>query len=492
LIVVFICQLQLQLGGPLQCSHPTSFNQNMPQMKTSILVLLLMTPITLFAETVSPTDKPNIIVILADDLGYHDLGFQGSQRIKTPHLDQLAAGGTIFTDAHTTASVCSPSRAGFMTGRYQQRFGHEANVPPPAHGMDTSEYTLGQAFQSLGYSTFLVGKWHLGDPDRCYPTRRGFDEFWGLREGSRRYWYDESKSDKLGSPHAIEHNGEQVKFEGFLTDRFTDEAIRMAKSSKNPFFLFLSYTAPHAPLEAEKADLDRANQDAYVALVQNMDDNIGRLIASLEEQGIRDNTLIWFFSDNGGVCASASNVPLNGKKGIKFEGGQRVPFIANWPNHVPAGKTFHGLTSTMDIFPTSFKLAGGKTTPRPLDGVDLMPFLTKEATTPPHQNLFWKKLEGSAVRSGNWKMIQSEGLPPMLYNLQADLSEYKNLADQRPNKVKELQSLYQEWDKQTVPAQWGEAARYVEIRRDEYIRFRDSDGPLKLNGPRNKKNKKTK
>ncbi len=464
----------------------------MPLVKTAILALFLITPIPLLAEANEPEGKPNVIVILADDLGYHDLGFQGAQNIKTPNLDQLAAGGTIFTDAHTTASVCSPSRAGFMTGRYQQRFGHEANVPPPEHGMDTSEYTMGQAFQSLGYSTFLVGKWHLGDPDRCYPTRRGFDEFWGLREGSRRYWYDESKSDKQGDPHAIEHNGKQVKFEGFLTDRFTDEAIRMAKSAKNPFFLFLSYTAPHAPLEAEQADLDRANQDAYVALVQNMDDNIGRLIASLEEQEIRDNTLIWFFSDNGGVCASASNVPLNGKKGIKFEGGQRVPFIMNWPGHVPAGKTYNGLTSTMDIFPTSFKLGGGIKTPRPLDGVDLMPFLTGTAAAIPHQNLFWKKLEGSAVRSGNWKMIQTQGLPTMLYNLQTDLSEYKNIAEQHPEKVKELQTLYRVWDKQTVPAQWGEAARYVEVRRNDYIRFRDSGRPLKLNSPRKKKSKKPK
>jgi arylsulfatase A-like enzyme len=164
----------------------------------------------------------------------------------------------------------------------------------------------------------------------------------------------------------------------------------------------------------------------------------------------------------------------------------------NWPYHVPAGKTFHGLTSAMDIFPTSFKLAGGKTTPRPLDGVNLMPFLNNEVTTTPHQNLFWKKLEGSAVRSGNWKMIQTQGLPTMLYNLQNDLSEYKNIAEQHPEKVNELQNLYLNWNKQTVPAQWGEAERYVEIRREDYIRFRDSGRPLKLNSPRKKKNKKTK
>ncbi len=435
-------------------------------------------------------EKPNVIVIMADDLGYNDLGFQGSKHIKTPHLDRLANGGTVFTDAHTSASVCSPSRAGFVTGRYQQRFGHEANVPPRDKGMDTNTYTIGQALQSLGYSTFVVGKWHLGDADRFYPTKRGFDEFWGLREGSRRYWYDEKKSDKPGDPHGIEHNGTQVKFEGFLTDRFTDNAIRMIDETDKPFFMFLSYTAPHGPLEAEKADLDRAhNRDPYVALVQNMDDNIGRLVSHLEQKDLRKDTLIWFLSDNGGVAASASNQPLNGKKGIKFEGGQRIPFFMNWPGHVPAGKKFHGLTSAMDIFPTSFAIAGGEKTPEPFDGVDVMPYVTGRSKGDPHHQLFWKKLEGAAVRQGDWKLIKTEGLPVMLYNLKSDLREYKELSKKRPGKVKELLAAYEKWDKQNVPAQWGEAPIYVGIRKDEYVRFRDSGKQVPLSVPRKKKKK---
>jgi arylsulfatase A-like enzyme len=453
-----------------------------------ILPFLTLAFLTSALTAEDNASKLNIIVILADDLGYHDLGFQGSQRIKTPHLDKLADEGTVFTDAHTTASVCSPSRAGFITGRYQQRFGHEANVPPPEHGMDTNEYTMGQAFQSLGYATFVVGKWHLGDQDIHYPTRRGFDEFWGLREGSRRYWYDPKKSDREGSYHAIEHNGEQVKFEGFLTDRITDNAIRMIDSTDKPFFLYLSFTAPHGPLEAEEADLARAeNRDPYAALVQNMDDNIGRVVQLLEEQNLRENTLIWFFSDNGGTGPTASNVPLNGKKGIKFEGGQRVPFLMNWPGHFPAGKTFDGLTSTMDIFATSFKLAGGKTTPRPLDGVDLMPFLTGETEGSPHHQLFWKKLEGAAVRSGDWKLIRTEGLPIMLYNLEEDLNEYNDLAEGHPEKVKELLTAYEAWNAEMVPAQWGEGEQHVGKRLEEYIRFRDSREPLQLSPPKQKK-----
>jgi arylsulfatase A-like enzyme len=439
---------------------------------------------------VQAADKPNILVILADDLGYHDLGFQGSKRIKTPHLDQLAAGGTVFTDAHTSASVCSPSRAGFITGRYQQRFGHESNVPPPGHGMETNEFTMGQAFQSLGYTTFLVGKWHLGNEDRYYPNRRGFDEFYGLREGSRSYWFN-PKNDKPGSHKGIEHNGKQVKFEGFLTDRFTDQAIRMIGSTDKPFFMFLSYTAPHGPLEAEEADLARADKrDPYAALVQNMDDNIGRVIAHLEKQKLREKTLIWFFSDNGGIGPTASNVPLNGKKGIKFEGGQRVPFVMNWPGRVPAGKTFNGLTSALDIFATSFQAAGGSKTPKPLDGVDLMPYVTGNKSGSPHHQLFWKKLEGSALRVGDWKLIKTAELPVMLYNLKDDQEEYDNLATSHPGKVAELLKIYESWNSETIPAQWSEGERYVEIRRNEYIRFRDSRKPLQLSVPRKKKGKR--
>jgi len=439
---------------------------------------------------IASAERPNVIVILADDLGYNDLGFQGSEWIKTPHLDQLAAGGTVFTDAHTSASVCSPSRAGFITGRYQQRFGHEANVPKPGQGMETSEYTMGQAFQDIGYATFLVGKWHLGNDEKYYPTRRGFDEFWGLREGSRRYWYDPKGSDRPGNSHAIESNGEQIEFDGFLTDRFTDQAMRMIGSADKPFFLFLSYTAPHGPLEAEEADLARAaKRNPYVALVQNMDDNIGRLVSFLDEKELRENTLIWFFSDNGGTASSASNDPLNGMKGIKFEGGQRVPFVMNWPGHVPAGKSFDGLTSAMDIFPTSFKLAGGERVPKPLDGVDIMPYVTGDKSGSPHAILFWKKLEGFAARVGDWKLIKTEGLPIMLYNLNKDLGEYDEIADEHPERVEQILGHYDAWNSETVPPRWGEAEIYVKLRRDKYIRFRDRTEPIPLAAPRKKESK---
>ncbi|NQX91988.1 MAG: sulfatase-like hydrolase/transferase, partial [Flavobacteriales bacterium] len=237
----------------------------------------------------------------------------------------------------------------FITSRYQQRFGHEANVPPPGLGMALDEFTAGQAFKSVGYNTYLIGKWHLGDTEDQYPTNRGFDDFYGLREGSRNYFYNpEHKHDEPGNAHNIEHNGKQIAFKGFLTDRMTDQAIRMAESSRNvPFFMFLSYTAPHAPLQAKPEDLEKANGNPYVALVQNMDKNIGRLLNHLEQIGKRDNTIIWFLSDNGGTVNQACNIPLNGKKGIKFEGGQRIPFILNYPAEVQGGRVFEGTVSSM-------------------------------------------------------------------------------------------------------------------------------------------------
>jgi arylsulfatase A-like enzyme len=430
--------------------------------------------------------KPNVIVIMADDLGYRDLGFQGSPVIKSPHLDALAAGGTIFTDAHVAASVCSPSRAGFMTGRYQQRFGHEGNCPRGKDGMDTSEYTMGQAFKALDYKTYIVGKWHLGNLDEMAPMARGFDQFWGLREGSRSYFY--GKKEKLGNHHSIEENGKHVKFEGFLTDRMTDQAIHMIDSSEGkPFYMFLSYTAPHGPLQATPEDKAKANGNNYHALIQNMDDNIGRLVDHLNESGLRENTVIWFLSDNGGTCGQASNFPLNGKKGVEFEGGQRVPFILNWPGHVPAGKTFSGLTSALDIFPSSINLAGGVKTPKPFDGVDLMPYVTGEKEGSPHHVLYWRKLEQAAIRDGKWKLLRAKGLAPMLYNIGEDPSELNDLANSQPEKVALLLKKITIWENEMIAPLWQEGKVYIGVRKGMNIKFRDAKNVLQTLADKDKK-----
>jgi len=425
----------------------------------------------------------NVLVIMADDLGYHDLSFQGSKHIKTPHIDKLAKDGIFFTDAHTSASVCSPSRAGFITGRYQQRFGHEANCPPEGFGMALDEYTAGQAFQSEGYNTFLLGKWHLGNLDEQYPTQRGFDEFWGLREGSRSYFYN-SKNDVPHNPHAIEHNGKQVHFEGFLTDRITDKAIHLIEANKaEPFFMFLSYTAPHSPLQAKKEDLEKANGDPYVALVQNMDENIGRLMAFLEDTKIKENTIIWFLSDNGGTKNNASNYPLNGKKGILFEGGMRIPFILNLPEKTKI-RTYDKTISTLDILPTSLSMAGIKVNfPKPLDGIDLSPFLFEAKKDNPHPVLFWRKLEMKSIRKENWKLILSEGVLPMLYNLDKDLSERENMAKEKPELVTKLSEEIEQWEDELMLPLWGEDKVYDYVRKYDFIRFRDAKTFIPLEEP---------
>ena len=431
--------------------------------------------------------KPNVIVIMADDLGYRDLGFQGSPVVKTPHLDKLAHGGVIFSDAHAAASVCSPSRAGFITGRYQQRFGHEANCPPNGDGMDTEEFTMGQAFQDLGYQTFLVGKWHLGNTTEQHPNARGFDEFYGLREGSRSYF---CKENEKFTPHSMELNGEHVKFEGFLTDRMTDEAIRLTQSAGDtPFFLFLSYTAPHGPLQATKEDLQEAGGNPYHALIQNMDANIGRFVEDLKSRGKYENTIFWFLSDNGGTVGQASNYPLNGKKGIKLEGGQRVPFVFSWPAKVSEGRIFEGLTSAMDIFPTSYALAGGaKEMPKPLDGVNLWPHLTGETDKAPHEVLFWRKLEAKSVRKGTWKLILSKGLDPMLFDIKEDLGERQNVASKQPEIVSELTKTIETWETELVEPWWGEAKKWEGVRMQNYIDFLEA-GELKTLGELKEKKK---
>lgn len=443
-------------------------------MRLNMKKAQLLIPLFALATTAKAVKQPNIIVIMADDLGYQDLGFQGSKIVKTPNLDKLAHEGVTFTNAHVSASVCSPSRAGFMTGRYQQRFGHEANCPRGKKGMDTSEYTIGQAFKSLDYNTYLLGKWHLGSTEAQYPTARGFDEFWGLREGSRSFFCKKG-GDPVGNPHSIEYNGKHVNFEGHLTDRQTDEAIRMVKENGDkPFFMFLSYTAPHAPLQVTPEDLKKANGNPYHALIQNMDDNIGRFLATLKTQGIRKNTMIWFLSDNGGTVGHASNFPLNGKKGIELEGGHRVPFFLNWPGKIPSGQIFEGLTSSLDIFATSFKVAGGTKTPKPLDGVDILPFMTGVNKGNPHQVLFWRKLEGAAVINGSWKLIRAEGLEPMLYNLKNDKSELNNLGAAMPEKVQDLQKQLSDWEKELITPLWQEGKGFIKVRKKMYIKFTEA------------------
>lgn len=435
-----------------------------------------------FASTAlaASDSKPNILLILADDLGYQDLGYQGSPDIESPHIDRLATNGIRFTDGYVSASVCSPSRAGLMTGRYQQRFGHESNVPPIPFGMDLNEATLGQKLQQDGYRTGIVGKWHLGNLDTQYPTARGFDWFYGLREGSRSYFYDTKKSDKPGNFHGIEENGQQVAFDGYLTDVMGEKAIEFIESpSEDPFFLFLSFTAPHGPMEAKPEDLKRFDhiedkkRRTYAAMIWAMDRAIGNVLDTLETNGMADNTLIWFLSDNGGASGNASvNLPLAGFKGIKFEGGIRVPFFLHWKQRFPEPAVFEDMVSALDILPTCVAAAGGRLeSERPLDGVNLMPFLEGQASGVPHQTLFWHKLWFSAMRDGPWKLMWIEDYGYALYHLEDDPSERHDLSKSLPERVERMAAQLDAWKAEMPEPLWSEKIRYKAIHSENHIRI---------------------
>ena len=459
----------------------------MPRRPTFLMIGLLIIGLAschLAADT--RESRPNIILILADDLGYHDLGCQGATDIQSPHIDAIAAAGMRFTDAHVSASVCSPSRAGLLTGRYQQRFGHEANTPPHGKGMDPAESTIGDALQKLGYHTAIIGKWHVGSEMIHHPIRRGFNYFYGLREGSRSYWYEPQKNDRPGSPHAIEEGTKNVKFDGYLTDVFGDQAVAYIERQKNkPFFLFLSFTAPHTPMHAKDEDLKRfahipdKRRRTYAAMIWAMDRAVGKVMGALKKHELADNTVIWFLSDNGGATNNGSlNTPLAGHKGIKFEGGLRVPFLMQWKEKIFPGTIFDGLVCALDIFPTCIAAAGGDPAqnPLPLDGVDLTPFVTGKKSSSPHDKLYWHKLWFSAGRAGPWKIIYVQDYGYALYNLENDLPEAHNLASTHPAKLELLKQDLNAWKAQMSEPLWDEPIRWFHTHSRNHIRIIEGVG----------------
>lgn len=435
-------------------------------MKTALLVFLFL----FLAAEVIRAERPNILIILADDAGYNDFGFMGSPDLDTPELDRLARAGTVFLDAHVTSTVCSPSRAGLITGRYQQRFGHECNVPPDDQGMNPAETTLGDALGNAGYRTGLVGKWHLGNRAIYHPNLRGFDYFYGVLEGSRSYFPDPGV-DRPYHYRAILENREQVDFEGYLTDVFTDKAIGFIQADSNaPWFLFLSYTAPHTPMQAKDVDMKRYEghpRQTLAAMTWSMDENVGRLVDLLEERGELADTLIFFLSDNGGAGEhnnQSSNAPLKGWKGNKYEGGHRVPFFVTWPQRLRGGSTFQGLTSAMDIFPTALAAAGIEQTPgRTLDGVNLLPYLDGGAIEDPHETLFWRKDRMAAMRRGEDKLIRLDGYGYRLYDLGEDLGESRDLSKAHPERLQSLIQALFAWEEEMGSPDWYEGEAWNRV-----------------------------
>lgn len=446
---------------------------------------LLILAATLANQTTAQESRPNILLIVADDMGYGDLSCYGSLQIPTPNLDRIAAAGIRCTDGYVSGPVCAPSRAGLMTGRNGSRFGFEHNLSKPDYlneeyaGIPLDEPLLPQRLKALGYRTGLVGKWHLGEsiPEH-HPLERGFDFFFGMLNGHHSYW-PTLKQNRLWLGH---EKPTEIRTP-YLTDWFTLEALDFirgeAKASDSttdspaaadqPWFLFLSYNTPHSPMQAKVEDLEKFShipgktRQIYCAMQHCMDQNIGLILDELEQRGERYNTLIAFLSDNGGSVevSNAINAPLRGTKGTFLEGGIRVPMIFSWPRQWKA-QVYTQPLSALDLMATFVHAAGGEAPPTgepsaregrakkkwPIyDSVNLDPHFRGATTTAPHPTLYWRTaLRGSAIRDGNWKLLRPNSQLPQLYNLAEDVGETKNLIDEQPEIAARLLENFNHWE----------------------------------------------
>jgi arylsulfatase A-like enzyme len=445
----------------------------------------LLAPALVLAAVTAPLSaaekgKPNILLIIADDLGWGELGVQGfAKDIPTPHIDALAKGGVRFTSGYVSGPYCSPTRAGLLTGRYQQRFGHEFNPgpnpsPEAKFGLPLSEKTLADRLKPAGYTTGWFGKSHLGNDPDFHPQRRGFDAFFGFLGGAHTYLAVGGG----GARNSILRGTEPVKEIDYTTDAFAREAVAFIEQKKSePWFVYLPFNAVHGPLEATEKYLARFKDIAdpkrkkFAAMLSALDDAVGSVVGKVRETGQEENTLIFFISDNGGPTPSitSGNGPLRGFKAQTWEGGIRVPWIVNWKGRIPAGKVDDRPVIQLDVFPTVLAAAAVDIpADAKIDGVNLLPYLTGEKAGNPHDALYWRFGSQIAVRKGEWKLVKAPGAGAEqgrtaetattegahLYNVSKDIGEQTNLADKEPEKVKELAAAWDQWNRDNVPARW--------------------------------------
>ncbi len=428
---------------------------------------------------------PNVIIILADDLGYGELGCQGNPQIPTPNIDSIAAAGVRFTQGYVSAPYCSPSRAGLLTGRYQTRFGHEHNVVgasnlDPRVGLPLEEHTLADALKARGYSTGAFGKWHLGSAPQYHPLKRGFDEFFGfLHEGhfyvpppyrgvTTRLRPNEPPYDDA---NPVYKGTERIVEKDYLTDAIARESVSFINRHRDrPFFLYTAFNAIHSPMQAPTEAMRRFNnigdehRQVFAAMLSKMDDAVGTILKTIREAQLEQDTLIFFLSDNGGPTAelTSSNAPLRGGKGELWEGGIREPFMAQWKGTIPSGRVLEQPVISLDIFPTALAAAGAATPEKPrsaLDGVNLLPLLTGASNAPVHDVLFWRHSPAIALRKGDWKLVRQASPKASdaafeLYNLKADRSEGRNIASEHPEVVRELRAELERINAQMAPPRW--------------------------------------
>jgi arylsulfatase A-like enzyme len=460
---------------------------------------------------------PNVVLIVADDLGFNDLTFNGggvaSGNVPTPSVDSIAKDGVIFTQAYAGSAMCAPSRATLMTGRYATRFGYEftpthpivqkligtfqapqafykpmyfgdrlKDMPPLEQiGMPSSEITIAEMLKERGYFTTMIGKWHLGEQPGMRPNEQGFDESLAFLIGASMY-KSKTDSDVVNSiqefdpvdkllweahPFAVSHNnGPRFKPPKYITDYFGDEAVSTIGQNKNrPFFLYLAFNAPHTPLQALRSDYDALTdiQDhrlrVYAAMIRSLDRNVGKVLEALKVNGLEDNTLVIFTSDNGGahyIGLPNINKPFRGWKSTFFEGGIRVPYLIKWPSLLSRSAVYPKQVSHVDLFSTMLAAAGGAPpVGRVLDGVNLLPFLNGVATRDPHKTLFWRTGDYKVLLTGNWKLqISSVPNRTWLFNLKEDPTESVSLVLTLPSKVTQLKKILQAIDLRQAKPLW--------------------------------------
>lgn len=477
-----------------------------------------------------PARRPNVVLILADDLGKTDISRYGSTHLQTPNIDGIGLQGATFTEGYITSPICSPSRAGMLTGRYQQRFGYEYqphdrypkneleyffyqkfldtdtwNLTQDKsfpdfeailqQGLPMEEFTLAELLQKHGYATGIIGKWHLGTTEHCWPNKRGFDYQYGFYEAYSLYQPDTNAADIVNQRHddfsdkfiwkgarkgncALRCNNVVVEDSVYLTQRLADEAVKFIdRHADSSFFLYVPFSAPHTPFQITKEYFDRfadepdRNKRVYYGMIAALDDAVGRILQELKAKGLEENTIVWFLSDNGGATytRATDNYPLKGGKFTNFEGGLNVPFMVRWPGHIPPGTEYSNPVISMDIFQTTAALAGVELPQdRPFDGVNLLPYLTEDSIYAPHKALFWRSNYTWAVRQGPWKLIVDElSGNHVLYNLDQDKSEQHNLYTQSPDIVHMLESAYNQWETGVIPPLWQRVMEY---------RFETKDG----------------
>jgi len=463
----------------------------------------------LTVSCLSAAEKPNILLILADDLGYAELSCQGARDLPTPFIDSIAENGVRFTSGYVSAPVCCPSRAGLMTGRYQTRFGHELNAIGVQNldehvGLPLEETTLAERLRREGYRTALVGKWHLGAHATRHPLSRGFDEFFGFLNEGRYYvplpylgvttWLRIARnprtpggpplrfgslyfSDQMGNgmdeptydrANPVMRGREPIVEHEYLTDALAREAVDFIdRDDERPFFLYLAFNAPHSPLQAKDqtmrrfAHIEDVQRRIFVSMVADMDDAVGRVLRKLRERGEEKDTLVFFLSDNGGPTRelTSSNRPLREGKGRVYEGGLRVPFLAQWKGTLPEGRIDARPVTALDMFPTAVRAAGGAVDDS-IDGVDLTPYLKGDKLDRPHQTLYWRYGSRIALRHGDWKLVgryeAGVGSKELeLFSLASDLGETEDISSRAPDVFEELRQLLEMYDQEMIRPLWG-------------------------------------